>query len=281
MQRIFQNAQWIWTAEAGVNQYVEFRRDFSLEEVPAQARLFISADNEYVAYLNGVFAGCDQYDDFPMHKSYDEIDVSHLLRAGENRLEIHAYHQGEGSFQYLPGPAGLIFALETGSLRLVSGPDALARESALYTCGPMEKVSGQLGFTFHCDATRPENPWAAARVVDARTDTALYPRPVKRLEIGAPVKSVLHATGGYLLRGGDTVAMEMQRAFLSPVAEGAEGAYFLFDLGREEVGLPTFRVSSAEEATLRFGYGEHLEDLRPRTWVGSRNFAFSYRVAPG
>ena len=35
MQRIFQNAQWIWTAEAGVNQYVEFRRDFSLEEVPA------------------------------------------------------------------------------------------------------------------------------------------------------------------------------------------------------------------------------------------------------
>ena len=167
MQRIFQNAQWIWTAEAGVNQYVEFRRDFSLEEVPAQARLFISADNEYVAYLNGVFAGCDQYDDFPMHKSYDEIDVSHLLRAGENRLEIHAYHQGEGSFQYLPGPAGLIFALETGSLRLVSGPDALARESALYTCGPMEKVSGQLGFTFHCDATRPEQPWAAACVVDA------------------------------------------------------------------------------------------------------------------
>ena len=83
-----------------MNQYVEFRRDFSLEEVPAQARLFISADNEYVAYLNGVFAGCDQYDDFPMHKSYDEIDVSHLLRAGENRLEIHAYHQGEGCLLY-------------------------------------------------------------------------------------------------------------------------------------------------------------------------------------
>ena len=82
MRQIFQNAQWIWTAKAGVNQYVEFRRDFFLEEVPAQARLFISADNEYVAYLNGVFAGCDQYDDFPMHKSYDEIDVSHLLRAG-------------------------------------------------------------------------------------------------------------------------------------------------------------------------------------------------------
>lgn len=75
-------------------------------------------------------------------------------------------------------------------------------------------------------------------MVDARTDTALYPRPVKRLEMGAPVKSVLHATGGYLLRGGDTVAMEMQRAFLSPAAEGAEGAYFLFDLGREEVGCP-------------------------------------------
>lgn len=281
MRQIFQNAQWIWTAEAGVNQYVEFRRDFFLEEVPAQARLFISADNEYVVYLNGVFAGCDQYDDFPMHKSYDEIDVSHLLRAGENRLEIHAYHQGEGSFQYLPGPAGLIFALEAGSLRLVSGPDALARESALYTCGPMEKVSGQLGFTFHCDATRPEQPWAAACVVDARAGTALYPRPVKRLEMGAPVKTVLHSTGGYLLRGGDTVAMEMQRAFLSPVAEGAEGAYFLFDLGREEVGLPSFRVFSAEEATLRFGYGEHLEDLRPRTWVGGRNFAFSYRVAPG
>ena len=281
MEQILQNAHWIWTERSGVNQYVEFRRDFSLKEAPTQARLFISADNEYAVYLNGIFAGCDQYDDFPMHKAYDTIDLTDLLRYGENRLEIHAYHQGEGSFQYLPGPAGLIFALEADSLRLASDREVLARESALYLSGPMEKVSSQLGFTFHCDATRPEQPWQPACLVAERAATALYPRPVKRLEMGAPVKAILHSTGGYLLRGGDTVAMEMQRAFLSPDAEGAEGVYTLFDLGQEEVGLPCFHVISPESATLRFGYGEHLEALRPRTWVGGRNFAFSFRVAPG
>lgn len=29
------------------------------------------------------------------------------------------------------------------------------------------------------------------------------------------------------------------------------------------------------------GYGEHLDDLRPRTYVNGRHFAFSYRLKRG
>lgn len=280
---MFTDAKWIWTAREDKNQYVEIRAEFTLNGDISRARLIVSADNEYFAYINGAPAGGGQYDDFPMRKAYNVHDVAALVKPGRNELLVRAYHQGENSFQYIAGPAGVIFALTAGENRVVSGPDCQAREYALYESGDMEKVSPQLGYTFHCDATRPEAEWLPVRVVTERDDTELYPRPIKELVTGAPAESREIFRGVYALRGGDTPAQRMQRAFVAPGADevGAAGRTVIFDLGRETAGLVHMELNCDAESDIMVGYGQHLDDGRVRSWVGGRNFGFSYRAQAG
>lgn len=52
-----------------------------------------------------------------------------------------------------------------------------------------------------------------------------------------------------------------------------DGAYLIFDLGREEAGLLELEVEAASGCLLDIAYGEHLDDLRVRSFVGERHFA--------
>lgn len=280
---MFTDAKWIWTATEDRNQYVEIRTEFILTGDISRARLGVSADNEYVAYINGMQAGCGQYDDFPMRKAYNVHDIAALVKPGKNELLVRAYHQGVNSYQYIAGPAGVIFALTAGENRVVSGAECRVREYALYESGDMEKVSSQLGYTFHCDATRPEAEWAPVRVVTERDSTELYPRPIKELIADAPAESREIFRGVYMLRGGDTPAQRMQRAFIAPGADadGADGRTVIFDLGRETAGLVRMELFCKNESDIIVGYGQHLDDGRVRSWVGGRNFGFSYRAQAG
>ena len=280
---MFSGAKWLWTEKECKNQYVEILQRFDIDNAPEIAVLAVSADNEYAAYINGSFAGGGQYDDFPMHKSYNVHQVAGLLRKGENELLIRAYHQGENSFQYITGPAGVIFALDAGDLRVVSDETALAREYALYESGDMEKVSPQLGYTFHCDGTRPGENWEKVRIVAEREGTALYERPIKQLVAGEAVCEREVFSGVYALRGGDTPARMLQAAFIATGSDmtGADGVVRVFDLGRETAGLVHIEAECAAASLILVGYGEHLDDMRVRSAVGPRNFGFSYRAPAG
>lgn len=280
---MFTGAKWIWTQEETKNQYIEVRCEFEPAGDFSGAQLAVSADNEYFAYINGAYAGGGQYDDFPMNKAYNIHDAAGLLKQGVNELVIRAYHQGENSYQYLPGPAGVIFALTAGDTRIVSGEGCTARPYAAYESGPIEKVSNQLGYTFHVDLTAPEAEWAPVRIVEERADTKLYPRPIKELVAGEPAPVTEVYTGVYALRGGETPAKKLQNAFMAPVkeAEGADGRVMIFDMGRETAGLAHIEVSCASGCEMLVGYGEHLDDGRVRSWVGNRNFGFSVKVNAG
>jgi hypothetical protein len=77
-------AKWVSLGKDGaeVSQYAQFRHEFFLEEPlnngkPEDALLYISVDTDYAMWLNGTFVGCNQYDDFPENKAYDELPVGH------------------------------------------------------------------------------------------------------------------------------------------------------------------------------------------------------------
>jgi len=280
---MFTGAKWVWTKETDKNQYVEIRTEFVLAGDISGAKLAVSADNEYFAYINGEYVGGGQYDDFPMHKAYNVHDVSAAVKDGKNELLIRAYHQGENSYQYLPGPAGVIFALTAGDNRVVSGSGCEARSYARYTSGAIEKVSGQLGYTFRYDATAEDAGWQAAATVDERDATELYPRPIRELVTGEPAESKEVFTGVYAIRGGDTPAQKLQYAFMAPgkFTEGADGRAMIFDLGCETAGFVHLEAECPAECDILVGYGEHLDDGRVRSYVGTRNFGFSYRAKAG
>lgn len=62
---------------------------------------------------------------------------------------------------------------------------------------------------------------------------------------------------------------------------GADGAYFVIDLGREAVGYVEFEFTADAGTLSEFSFGEHLDDLRVRSRVGGRNFASSLRAKAG
>ena len=97
------SGKWIWSradsGSAAAGETVAFRKQISVQEVPAQAVAVATCDNEYVLYVNGqrVHAGENW-------QAPDVIPLTSRLKAGENTLLIVAKNAGNA-----PNPAGLIF----------------------------------------------------------------------------------------------------------------------------------------------------------------------------
>lgn len=295
------------------NHYVQFVQDLQLDaELTSSAEIAISADTNYAVWLNGEFIGTGQWSNYPDDKTFDVLKLS-SARAGENRLCVLGWYQGENSSQYRKGEAGLVFAVRAAG-RLVgqSGEATRMRRAPDYVSGSVPRVTPQLSFTFEYHA-KLDDGWRRAgyAVSDAwRTPGAdemksltgrpVRPRPVARLTLEDRLPMRVHAQGVFLR--GDThssAAIAMQsdalsarlarNVFVEPHVSltGADsklefkadtwkhftGPYLVLDTGREEAGLLDLDIEAPRGTMVDVAYGEHLEDLRVRATVGGRNFA--------
>lgn len=197
-------AQWIWTGESKPerNVFVRFRRTFAwpagdagVEEgsqpapppgsapSPAGARrkaiLHITADSRYILYVNGEYLGQGPPRSWPQYYSFDTYDLTPYLRRGENTLAVLVQHFGEGNFQYMLGPAGLLVQLEDDQGRVI----LLSDESWRWSIEPsiqrvVPRISVQLPFEEQVDGrlidgwTQPgydDSAWQPARIVGPAT----------------------------------------------------------------------------------------------------------------
>ncbi len=256
-------AKWIWVDTAQTDDsYGEFYTEFSVGNEPVTMK--ISADSNYAVFVNDRFVESGQYCDFPYHKVYDEFDLTPYCKEGKNKLAILVWYYGESCsncFTYYPGKAGLLFEVSTKDGVLVASNElVLSRISPAYRNGACKYITGMLGFTFAYDCTA-EDDWksgaltnfAKSRVVDQKLD--MYPRPIKKLKVCAPVQS-------------------------KKITQG-EG-YAIYDLGREEAGYLCLRVNSSKKQTLTIYYGEHLiEDGTVPGIIASRQFNMEITVGEG
>ena len=306
--------QWIWVDGETeiVNTYAEFKVGFRY--TGGRALLDISVFDEYAVFVNGVFADCGQYDDYPHYKIFDTLDLASLCRAGDNELLIRVCYQGTDTFQCVKSAPGLWFSLALDGGTVESGPETLARFDPCYTNGPVENISPQLGFTFRYDARGEGAAWAPAQVVER--PEGLLPRPIKKLAILPPSPGVICRQGVFLRPDPaaerttaeriytDLTAPRYTHGFVEPPEaprkpacadpglplpgayrflpeKGMDGVYCIVDLGRETAGFVTLELDAPAGTVFDIGYGEHLDDGRVRTSVGGRNFAFSYTAKQG
>lgn len=305
------DAAWVWPPDlAGApNQYVQFRHEFDLDDA-SDARIYISCDSNYALWLNGEFINYGQWHDYPEHKTCDALPLTGL-RHGKNVLAFLVYYQGEGSFQYIKGTPGLLYTLKAGKTIIASGRNSIYRPDPGYTRGPIERITGQLGFPFRYDAKdeddwrspdyRAGNNWTAPHddllvPVKARPVNAV--RPVEKLRIGERLRPAIRTQGTFIrkMTGDQPIAAIMQTDFLSTrhrseilngstikadTAKNADGVYLILDLGREEAGLLALDIEAAEGTVLDIAWGEHLDDLRVRAHVGGRCFGARYVCGEG
>lgn len=76
------------------NRHILFRKKWVLSQKPNEAKIYISADDYYKLYINGRFAGQGPAPSYHFQYNYNVIDVTELLREGENTLAVHTLYQG-------------------------------------------------------------------------------------------------------------------------------------------------------------------------------------------
>jgi signal transduction histidine kinase len=132
---------WIWETNTFDRQTVRFWRSF---EIPAgatvrRARLRITADNEYILYLDGQEIGRDAE-----WRHLYEYDVTSLLEAGHHVLAVEAYNSSR--------EAGFMFGMKVG---LSSGQVVAVKSDASWLIVP-EDLSGWE------KKTEPDGSWRKA-----------------------------------------------------------------------------------------------------------------------
>ena len=91
------SAHWIWNGKKYTeNKWVDFRRDFTLEEAPAAAGVKIACDSKYWLYVNGERAvlegGLNRSEEDATY--YDTVDIAEYLREGENSICVQVWFWG-------------------------------------------------------------------------------------------------------------------------------------------------------------------------------------------
>ncbi len=292
----FALAKWIRNQDCmGINTYAEFSQDFTPLEAP---KIKLSCDGNFVLYLNDSFVGCGQYQGYEDLQFFEEYDLSPFLIGGVNHLRILAHHPGKDFSTHRASPAGLIFEVtDGGQVLCASSSETLSRPDTRYRFGEeVGKVTGQLGFTFAFDQTAAPAPWQAS-VLSSRS-LELRRRPIKQLKILPPAPTLLHSYGTFRDTEEASPALQMQNAYLKttsdprPVyfpyfpgipltAPDGDGTFVLVDLGEESTGFFSMEIELSAPAKILVGWGEHLSDLRVRTAIDGRNFAFSLTLPAG
>jgi alpha-L-rhamnosidase len=142
-----------------VNCHAQFRKDFHLGKRPRKAPFFITADQQYRLWVNGVAVCRGPARGYQASWPFDEVDLAPWLRAGRNWLSIEAYTPGISTFRYLhQGVAGLLCAGHWGSFRLASDATWLMRRSRAHATDTA-RMSLQLDFQEHVDGARIDLDW--------------------------------------------------------------------------------------------------------------------------
>ena len=185
MKKIDLSAKWIWLDDnKRQNDFVLFRKDFEIEDIPEKATAYIGVDTRYWMKINGrkaVTEGGLYRESMPGCGYVDEVDIARFLKKGKNRIEILAWYYGRGGRNNVDsGSAGLIF--ECRELGVFSDSTFVCQRHPAYYTPEHENNAylyggGNVGFDNNArlgrfeKATEYENVWG---------DTYLRPIPMFR-----------------------------------------------------------------------------------------------------
>lgn len=297
----FEKAAWIM-ADDGDMDAVEHRFYIYKASFRANAgdtvTFAVGAFSQYALWVNGVFANAGIFEDYEFHPVYDTLDISALVVDGENEIELGQYVAGHDFLTRSKGTPGVIFSVLRGEEHLLdSSSEIMSARDARYL-DKHELISGQLAFNFEFDARAGALPMRKSKAVDK--PRVLCPRPIEKLTVGEVTSGKRVAQGTFLEKDANAdKAVRMYEAYLSarndnfvrsqagevslglPDGEKADGVYLVYDLGGETAGYLELSVDVPEGTEILVGFGEHLDDLRPRTYIGQRNFCVRFVAKAG
>lgn len=170
-------ASWIWCEGESRprNFYLYARRTFKLPAKPASGSLRITADSRYKVFVNGAFVGSGPVPSDPRRLSYDTYDITQFLTKGQNAIAIVVHHLGQGTYSYIPGPAGVICQADIewhdGSEVVLTDGSWRVLPAAWTSAGA--RMNRRLGFQEVYDARLEPQGWKQAGFNDSKWPQAV------------------------------------------------------------------------------------------------------------
>ena len=146
----------------GVNEWIAYRRDVSLQQVPRQVLASIAADSKYWLWVNGrmvVFEGGLKRGPKPDAAYKDQVDLAPYLRVGPNQIAILLWHFGKDGMSHKDsGMAQLWF--QCPAIRLDSDTQWLCRLHPAYGTANVPEPNYRLSeSSISFDARRDIEGW--------------------------------------------------------------------------------------------------------------------------
>ena len=244
---INEKAKWIWISDTPQkNEYAVFEE--RLYYRGGDAVLTLCAETDYVLYVNGAVASFGQFAGYPFQKYYDEINITDLLKAGNNTLTVSVRYEGVNSATHIDDGAGVIYSCTIdGALALYSSRETSCGYDMRYVGHTQRVITSQLGLAsdMRCGEGRADR-----KSVEIVKTLNIKKRPVKKPEIQEFVSA-------------------------RPICE------HIYDLGREEAGYLYLKTRATAPCTVRIAYGEHLADGQVRYKIGHRDFSLNFDISAG
>ncbi|HEV2454618.1 MAG TPA: family 78 glycoside hydrolase catalytic domain [Verrucomicrobiae bacterium] len=285
-------AHWIWDsgAENPTNYYLLVRKTFTLEELPQDARAFISAYAYADVYINGrLLERCPMNCD-PEYQCYDYFNIRPFLKTGSNCITAVVQNFGVGLHSRINARGGFFFQAKlkgagAASLDLLSDDSwKVDHASAWNTQSRLRAPQPHLiGFIEEFDARLWPDGWQNPEFDDSTWEHAK--------EIGIPP---VPPWNNLVV----TERPRLTRTIVKPIQEWKAGDRMVYDFGTEIAGYPRFKLDAAAGGIqIEIGTGERLDSNRaplvrtsgdhsdkyttkqglqswqPYTWAGFRYFS--------
>jgi len=253
-------AQWIWEPRErrDLSPAAFYAvRDFTLDTVPARARLLVSGDEEYILYLNGARIGAGAW---RPGSALDVWEAGPLLQPGSNRIlaEVRSERGTGGFLLSLQNAAGEPLVRTDGEWRIFHSHQLGILRGWL----PLSGEAGPPSAPAQVWGLPPLGRWGLPRVGPVRP---LFTDLVR----GRPLPALSAAT---LPNPGHASARSSQR----PSQEAPQPALRLLDWGREVTGYLLVDVQPSE----KMGIGLLYTGAAPPSPLQERP-ASSILVVPG
>jgi len=292
-------ASWIWVSEElrRNNQYMEARGSFELRTSPERATLRVTANQEYVLYVNGEEIGrgpspCDNGSQY-----YDVYEIAGKLRSGRNVVAVLAYNFGTDSIVtgQRQGPGGLLCQVDLQPDAGVDGSVCVTATGEGWKCRvsprwrPDSIRMHMWGGYREIYLAEREDGWelpeyddsdwsAATVVVGANVKESPWPKLLER-ETPHLKQTWLRPVGivgeqAYLgaIVNSDSVLEGAESSDSMSVDASVPGSYpnATYDFGTEVVGYPELELEAPEGGIAHLFYGEGLELELTDTFVLKR-----------
>ena len=234
------DADWIWTATTTDTEVAYFRHGLTLAKLPKKAKLSVTADNFFNAYVNGQEVGSSHPSDSDalVWAKVQTYDVTSLLKVGANEFGVKGTNAG--------GVAGVIFRLEIDGKPVLLSDDSWKVTDTT----PSEAWAGTA-----FDDSGWQKPVTEAKAGEGVWGTQLTGWPVQldsdvdylaHLKM-SPVSISMSGPGTSWTPSGETLN-------LTRPSDGGKPWTVLVDFGKELSGRVA--VSSPDSIAVRVGTGE-------------------------